>query len=127
MLFRFAASRCGARASVYAWAGSPIEAVLLPVLLSGAYRTRVSASLDRQQDCLSYEMRLECAVSNGTQECVRHENYLVEVGGGVMKRKKNQAGVTLIEMLVVVMIIGLFAALVVPKMLQKGDAARVTA
>lgn len=44
-----------------------------------------------------------------------------------MKRKKTQAGVTLIEMLVVVMIIGLFAALVVPKMLQKGDAARVTA
>ncbi len=44
-----------------------------------------------------------------------------------MKSKKAQAGVTLIEMLVVVMIIGLFAALVVPKMLQKGDAARVTA
>ncbi|MGI8989946.1 MAG: type II secretion system major pseudopilin GspG [Bryobacteraceae bacterium] len=48
-----------------------------------------------------------------------------------MKRKARwtdaQAGVTLIEMLVVVMIIGLFAALVVPKMLQKGDAARVTA
>ncbi len=44
-----------------------------------------------------------------------------------MKRRKAQAGVTLIEMLVVVMIIGLFAALVVPKMLQKGDAARVTA
>ncbi len=44
-----------------------------------------------------------------------------------MKPRNGQAGVTLIEMLVVVMIIGLFAALVVPKMLQKSDAARITA
>jgi general secretion pathway protein G len=43
------------------------------------------------------------------------------------RRKKNQAGVTLIEMLVVVMIIGLFVALVGPAMLNKADTARVTA
>jgi general secretion pathway protein G len=42
-------------------------------------------------------------------------------------RRKNQAGVTLIEMLVVVTIIALFAALVVPRMLGKSDAARRTA
>jgi general secretion pathway protein G len=46
-----------------------------------------------------------------------------------MKRKniRRQAGVTLIEMLVVVTIIALFAALVAPSMLKKGDTARVTA
>jgi general secretion pathway protein G len=46
-----------------------------------------------------------------------------------MKRRKDtrQAGVTLIEMLVVVTIIALFAALVAPRMLQKSDTARVTA
>lgn len=38
-----------------------------------------------------------------------------------------QRGVTLIEMLVVVTIIALFAALVMPKMLGKADKARVTA
>ncbi|MCW5981460.1 MAG: type II secretion system major pseudopilin GspG [Bryobacteraceae bacterium] len=43
------------------------------------------------------------------------------------KRLRRQAGVTLIEMLVVVTIIALFAALVAPRMLQKSDAARVTA
>ena len=44
------------------------------------------------------------------------------------KRKlSRQAGVTLIEMLVVVTIIALFAALVAPRMLQKSDTARVTA
>jgi general secretion pathway protein G len=42
-------------------------------------------------------------------------------------RKNRQAGVTLIEMLVVLMIIGLFAALVAPRMFRKSDAARVTA
>ena len=42
-------------------------------------------------------------------------------------RRNGQAGVTLIEMLVVLMIIGLFAALVAPRMFRKGDAARVTA
>ena len=42
-------------------------------------------------------------------------------------RKNGQAGVTLIEMLVVLMIIGLFAALVAPRMFKKSDAARVTA
>ena len=36
------------------------------------------------------------------------------------------AGVTLIEMMVVVTIIALFAALVLPKMLTQGDKARVT-
>lgn len=43
------------------------------------------------------------------------------------RKRRAQAGVTLIEMLVVVAIIGLFAALVVPKMLGKADAARRTA
>jgi general secretion pathway protein G len=42
-------------------------------------------------------------------------------------RRKNSAGVTLIEMLVVVTIIALFAALVAPRMLRKSDTARVTA
>ena len=46
-----------------------------------------------------------------------------------MRRKTNrrQAGVTLIEMLVVVTIIALFAALVAPRMLRRSDTARVTA
>lgn len=38
-----------------------------------------------------------------------------------------QAGITLIEMLVVVTIIALFAGLVVPRMLRRTDAARITA
>ena len=42
-------------------------------------------------------------------------------------RRKNQRGITLIEMLVVVTIIALFAALVAPKMLGRADAARRTA
>ena len=42
------------------------------------------------------------------------------------QRKRQQAGVTLIEMLVVVTIIALFAALVAPRMLNKADAARST-
>lgn len=46
-----------------------------------------------------------------------------------MKRNRrfNQAGVTLIEMLVVVTIIALFAAVVAPRMLRKSDTARATA
>lgn len=43
------------------------------------------------------------------------------------RRRAASAGVTLIEMLVVVTIIGLFAMLVAPRMLSKGDAARVVA
>jgi general secretion pathway protein G len=44
-----------------------------------------------------------------------------------MRRKRNsEAGITLIEMLVVVTIIALFAALVAPTMLKQGDKARVT-
>ena len=43
------------------------------------------------------------------------------------KRRSRQAGVTLIEMLVVVTIIALFAALVAPTMLKHGDKARVVA
>ncbi len=39
-------------------------------------------------------------------------------------RKRTQSGVTLIEMLVVVTIIALFAALVIPRMLGQGDKAR---
>jgi general secretion pathway protein G len=41
-------------------------------------------------------------------------------------RRARQAGITLIEMLVVLVIIGLFAALVAPSMLKHGDTARVT-
>jgi general secretion pathway protein G len=40
------------------------------------------------------------------------------------RRKRTQTGVTLIEMLVVVTIIALFAALVIPRMLGQGDKAR---
>jgi general secretion pathway protein G len=43
------------------------------------------------------------------------------------RRNKTQAGVTLIEMLVVVMIIGLFAGLVTFNMMKHADAARHTA
>ena len=43
------------------------------------------------------------------------------------RKRPGTAGVTLIEMLVVVTIIALFAALVAPRMLKKSDAARVTA
>ena len=42
-------------------------------------------------------------------------------------RKQAQAGVTLIEMLVVVTIIGLFVALVGPGLWKKADAAKITA
>lgn len=42
-------------------------------------------------------------------------------------RRSRQSGVTLIEMLVVVTIIALFAAIVAPRMLSRGDAARRTA
>jgi len=42
-------------------------------------------------------------------------------------RRRNRAGVTLIEMLVVVTIIGLFLALVAPSMFKKADQARITA
>jgi general secretion pathway protein G len=42
-------------------------------------------------------------------------------------RNRGQAGVTLIEMLVVVTIIGLFVALVGPELWKKADTARITA
>ena len=42
-------------------------------------------------------------------------------------RNRSRAGITLIEMLVVVTIIALFAALVVPSMFKKTDQARITA
>jgi general secretion pathway protein G len=42
-------------------------------------------------------------------------------------RNRRRAGVTLIEMLVVVTIIGLFVALVAPGMFKRADAARITA
>jgi len=42
-------------------------------------------------------------------------------------RRDGQAGITLIEMLVVMTIIALFVALVGPSMFKKSDAARVTA
>jgi general secretion pathway protein G len=43
------------------------------------------------------------------------------------KRNRRRAGVTLIEMMVVVTIIALFAALVLPKMMGQADKARKTA
>ncbi len=43
------------------------------------------------------------------------------------RRRRTQSGVTLIEMLVVVTIIALFAALVAPRMLGRADQARRTA
>lgn len=43
------------------------------------------------------------------------------------RRSRGQAGVTLIEMLVVVVIIGLFVALVAPNMFKNADKAKVTA
>jgi len=43
------------------------------------------------------------------------------------KRNRGQAGVTLIEMLVVVTIIGLFVALVGPALWKRADTARITA
>ena len=46
---------------------------------------------------------------------------------GMRNRKRGQAGVTLIEMLVVVTIIGLFVALVGPALFKNTDKARITA
>ncbi|MBI5280707.1 MAG: type II secretion system major pseudopilin GspG [Candidatus Solibacter usitatus] len=43
------------------------------------------------------------------------------------ERNRRRRGITLIEMLVVLTIIALFAALVAPKLLSKSDSARVTA
>jgi general secretion pathway protein G len=43
------------------------------------------------------------------------------------RRKRRQSGVTLIEMLVVVTIIALFAALVGPSLFKQGDKARIAA
>ncbi len=45
----------------------------------------------------------------------------------IQKRRNHRAGVTLIEMLVVVTIIALFAAIVGPRLLHRGDQARVVA
>lgn len=45
----------------------------------------------------------------------------------IRNQRRGQAGVTLIEMLVVVTIIGLFVALVGPTLFKKADTARVTA
>lgn len=43
-----------------------------------------------------------------------------------MQRKSNQRGFTLIEIMVVVVILGILAAFVVPKLLSRPDEARVT-
>lgn len=43
------------------------------------------------------------------------------------RKRKQEAGVTLIEMLVVVVIIALFAAIVAPRMFKQSDKARVVA
>jgi general secretion pathway protein G len=45
----------------------------------------------------------------------------------MIQRKKSEQGITLIEMLVVVTIIALFAALVAPRMLGRADQAKRTA
>jgi general secretion pathway protein G len=42
------------------------------------------------------------------------------------RRRRRQAGITLIEMLVVMTIIALFATLVAPQLLNQGDKAKVT-
>jgi len=54
-------------------------------------------------------------------------DVLMQVASVAAKRRKNERGVTLIEMLVVVTIIALFAALVAPKILGRADQARITA
>lgn len=46
---------------------------------------------------------------------------------GIRRNRRGQAGVTLIEMLVVVTIIGLFLALVGPSLFKNADKAKVTA
>ena|ERR1035438_9586204 len=46
---------------------------------------------------------------------------------GIRNKRRGQAGVTLIEMLVVVTIIGLFIALVGPALFKNADKAKVTA
>src|SRR5271163_3584912 len=51
----------------------------------------------------------------------RRRNY------DMMRRNSPRAGVTLIEMLVVVVIIAVFAAVVGPRLLNQGDKARVVA
>jgi general secretion pathway protein G len=45
----------------------------------------------------------------------------------IMRTRSKRSGVTLIEMMVVVVIIALFAALVVPRLLKQGDHAKVVA
>lgn len=45
----------------------------------------------------------------------------------IRQRNRRRRGITLIEMLVVLTIIALFAALVAPRLLSKSDTARVTA
>src|ERR1700685_4570595 len=47
-------------------------------------------------------------------------------GKAMNKKLRQQAGVTLIEMMVVVTIIALFAALGLPKMLHQADRAKIT-
>ena len=44
----------------------------------------------------------------------------------VGRRRRSQSGITLIEMLVVVTIIALFAALVAPRMFKQADKAKIT-
>ncbi len=51
----------------------------------------------------------------------------MKVISAMARRRRNRQGVTLIEMLVVVTIIALFAALVAPKILGRADQARITA
>ena len=48
-------------------------------------------------------------------------------GDAIRARRRREAGITLIEMLVVVTIIALFAALVLPQMMNRADRAKRTA
>jgi general secretion pathway protein G len=58
---------------------------------------------------------------------LRHKKAGWQTEAPAAPKKSARAGVTLIEMLVVMTIIALFVALVAPAMLKRGDTARVTA
>src|SRR5689334_25280549 len=54
-------------------------------------------------------------------------NWKIAGGKTAGATRRGQAGITLIEMLVVMTIIALFVALVAPNVLKHGDQARITA
>jgi general secretion pathway protein G len=59
-----------------------------------------------------------------TSACCRRNNFLIE-SGNTMKQRNRSYGFTLIEMLVVLVIIGLLAGLVGPKLFSKVDTSKV--